>query len=139
MCAWTITGVEPMDPNANAVFDTNFESHMMQGVLKDGSHRGLHSLNRILSQDYQIAQGNKVDGNNCPQVFSAKVQLVKNVAEVQQYGKPRSWLAEKLSCFFPTSMTYEEIVTAVKLAFKNYKGRSTGMIRLMPKHQPHGN
>jgi len=128
-----------MDPNAEPVFATDFKSHMMQGTVKDRAHRGLHSLNLIKSQDYHIAPGNRVDDTTCPHIFSAKVQLVENMAEVQQCGKPRSWLDEKLSCFFPTSMTYTEIVDAVKLAYKNYKGGTTGMIRILPKHQPHGN
>jgi hypothetical protein len=136
MCAWTITAVRPLDDNAVLRFDPEFEAHMMKGNVKDGSHRGLHSLNQILGTNYRIQPGHKIDDSNCPQVFSAKVSLVKNMSEVQAYSKQREWAEEKLSFFFPTSMTFDEIKRAVTLAHQNYMGSKQGLIPKMPKHQP---
>lgn len=138
MCAWTITGVGPLDTSAHPVFDPGFEHHMMQGEPKDGSHRGLHSLNRILGDDYKIEQGDKVVDDQCPQIYSAKVSLVNNTAEVQAYHRPRKYGDKKLSSFFPDSMTFKDIEKAVRLAFQNYQGSMQGRIPVMPKHQPQG-
>lgn len=131
MCAWTVTGIGPLHETKEINFDNDFETHMMDGSLAHGGHTGLHSLDRKqATQGSHELNGPRVNDDNCPQIFSAKVKLKTGSDAMgrSQFG------SEKLSSFFPTGMSFDVIKQAVTLAYQNYHGRKSGMIRRKPKH-----
>ena len=92
-------------------FDNNFQTHMMLGnnVDGNGAHSGLHSLNTALAQYPNLAEVARVatDSRN-NNIYCADIRL--------KGGK-----TPKRSSFFPATMNFAAIQTAVTNAWLDYK------------------
>lgn len=92
-------------------FDNNFQTHMMLGnhVAGAGPHSGLHSLNTAAGQYPGLTEVTRVatDGR-VSAIYAADVRL-------------RPGKTEKRSSFFPSTMTYEQIVATVSEAWRDSK------------------